>query len=291
MRVRLLVVLAVVAALAQSPVHAYLKLGAVVNGTVVDVTWREPVRYFVSNRAGGGVSAGELARAVERAAATWARVDSAQARFAFQGMTTAVPEIVEDVVQAIYEKFDHRFGGFGEGAKFPHPEAIDFALVMVAKSDDHRMREVVRITLDRMMNSPLRDRVDGGMFRFSSTADWRTPHHEKVLDANALQMRNYLEAFQLFGDTEYRLVAEEIVRWLTGPMLDGDTGAFFGSQEDDVEYYSLESPTIGFHAAPGVSLIAPLGAFQVGLGFDYFAQVNDTIPSGFVGLAFAGVKL
>jgi hypothetical protein len=58
-----------------------------------------------------------------------------------------------------------------------------------------------------------------------------------------------------------------------------------------IEFYTLESPSMGFHAAPGLSLHLPLGSFECGAGFDYFAQVNDAIPSGFVALAFAGVAL
>jgi hypothetical protein len=75
--------------------QAYLKLGAIVNGTVIDVTWREPIRYFISEQGANGVSAADLQGAVERAAATWSAVETAQARFAFQGMTTAVPEVVD----------------------------------------------------------------------------------------------------------------------------------------------------------------------------------------------------
>jgi hypothetical protein len=78
-----------------APVHAYLKLGAIVNGNVIDVTWREPVRYFIAERGGGGVSPAELRGAVERAAATWSQVDSALVRFEFQGMTSAVPDAVD----------------------------------------------------------------------------------------------------------------------------------------------------------------------------------------------------
>ena len=59
-------------------------------------------------------------------------------------------QIVEDVVNAIYEKFDHRYGGWGDKSKFPHPESIDFALVMMAKRKDQRMKEVVTLTLDKM---------------------------------------------------------------------------------------------------------------------------------------------
>jgi hypothetical protein len=67
--------------------------------------------------------------------------------------------------------------------------------------------------------------------------------------------------------------------------------AFGDARPKVIEYYALESPSTGFHAAPGLSLLAPLGSFEVGVGFDYFAQVNDAIPAGFVGLAFAGVRL
>ncbi len=78
-----------------APTHAYLKLGATVNGTVVDVTWREPVRYFIAERSANGVSAADVRAAVARAAATWSAVDSARVRFEFQGMTSAVPDTVD----------------------------------------------------------------------------------------------------------------------------------------------------------------------------------------------------
>lgn len=149
-------------------------------------------------------------------------------------------QMVDDIVDAIYDKFDHRYGGWGEGAKFPHSEAIDFALVQVAKRQDPRMREVVTLTLDRMMESPIHDVIDGGFFRFSKTPDWRSPNHEKVLDANAQRLRCYLEAFQVFGREAYRRTAEGIVRWMLDFMHDPDTGAFCGSQDADAHYYALD---------------------------------------------------
>ena len=80
---------------ASVPAHAYLKLGASINGTVVDVTWREPVRYFVAERGVDGVAAADLRGAVERAAATWSAVASARVAFEFQGMTSAIPDTVD----------------------------------------------------------------------------------------------------------------------------------------------------------------------------------------------------
>lgn len=79
-----------------SPVDAYLKLGARVNGQITDVTWtQQPIRYFVSEQDGTGVSADDLRGAAARATGTWSDVPSAIVRFDFQGMTTASPDDVD----------------------------------------------------------------------------------------------------------------------------------------------------------------------------------------------------
>jgi hypothetical protein len=70
---------------------AYLKLGGMVNGKVVDATWQQqPIGYFISERPGNGVTPADLRGAVDRAAATWSSV--ANVHFAYQGMTSAVAE-------------------------------------------------------------------------------------------------------------------------------------------------------------------------------------------------------
>jgi hypothetical protein len=72
---------------------AYLKLGATLNGRVVDTTWhQQPIGYFISDRNGGGVTAADLRGAVDRAAATWSSVNPATLRLTYQGMTTAPAE-------------------------------------------------------------------------------------------------------------------------------------------------------------------------------------------------------
>ncbi len=149
-------------------------------------------------------------------------------------------QIIEDVADAIYEKFDHRYGGWGESSKFPHPEAIDFALVQVAKKKDPRMHEVVTLTLDKMLEGAIHDPVDGGFYRYSKTADWRNPDYEKLLDANAMRLRCYLEGYQVFGSAAYRRCAEGIVDWLCRFMLDEETGGFFSSADADPDYYLLD---------------------------------------------------
>jgi uncharacterized protein YyaL (SSP411 family) len=149
--------------------------------------------------------------------------------------------MVADIVDAIYERFDHRYGGWGETSKFPHSEALDFALVQWVKRGDERMKEVVTKTLDGMMTGEIHDRVDGGFFRFSKTPDWKSPNYEKMLDTNARRMRCYLEAYLVFGKEAYYRAAEGTVRWLIDFMRDPETGAFFGSQDADPEYYAQDA--------------------------------------------------
>lgn len=163
----------------------------------------------------------------------WAQTDERTS----QGGDSLRREMVDDICTAIYEQFDHKHGGFGDGIKFPHPEALDFALVQVQKRGDERMREIVTRTLDRMMESPLHDHVEGGFFRYSRTPDWHSPNYEKLLNQNALVLRTYLEAYQVFGVEAYRKTAEGIVGWMLKVMRDEHSGSFAGSQDGDPDYF------------------------------------------------------
>ena len=74
MRRALLAVLTIAGlALVAEPASGYLKLGTRnSSGGTVTLKWQDlPVRYFVSNVSGGGVSAPQLEQAVSRGFAAW----------------------------------------------------------------------------------------------------------------------------------------------------------------------------------------------------------------------------
>ena len=74
------------------PASAYLKLGTQVGNTAVNLRWEQfPVRYFITDAAGGGVTATQLRDAVQRAFATWDAVESADTEAEFSGFTNARP--------------------------------------------------------------------------------------------------------------------------------------------------------------------------------------------------------
>lgn len=219
-------------------------------GSWPTVAWLTPEGELIANAS--GLTTATLRARLERVRAAW-RDEKEQIRSGLRDLwsrqhertparrTRLRKEMVDEIALAIYEKLDHRHGGFGEGSKFPHPEAIDFALVQVSKRRDDRMREVVVRTLDAMMQSPMQDVLEGGFFRFSKTPDWHGPDYEKLLDQNALVLRAYLEAYQVFGDLAYRRAAGGIVAWMTERMLNHETGAFAGSQDADADYFQADA--------------------------------------------------
>lgn len=79
-------------AVSSEPAAAYLKLGTEVNNRMVTLRWEQfPVRYFVTNASGGGVSATQLRDAVGRAFETWDAVETADTSSEFVGFTNALP--------------------------------------------------------------------------------------------------------------------------------------------------------------------------------------------------------
>ena len=77
---------------AAGPVFGYLKLGSRVQDRTVTLEWRDfPIRYFITDRSGGGVSPQQFENAVMRAFNTWNAVETAGTSSQFVGFTQATP--------------------------------------------------------------------------------------------------------------------------------------------------------------------------------------------------------
>ncbi len=172
---------------------------------------------------------------IEKIVASQEKID--RERLSRKGEFSAA--IVDKVATAILEAFDRKHGGFGEGQKFPHPEAIDFSIIYFAKTRDPAFQEIVMKTLTAMQEGRLHDDVAGGFFRYCAIRDWQQPHTEKLLESQAGLLRNYLEAYQMSERADFRKVARKILSYLETHLFDPQTGAWFGSQDADDAYYSL----------------------------------------------------
>ena len=148
-------------------------------------------------------------------------------------------QIVEHVAKTVVQTADPIHGGWGRSQKFPHPEAIDFALIRWSETGDPKMLAVARRTLRKMQEGEIHDAVDGGFYRYATQADWSQPLYEKLLDSNAQRAFAYLEAFQALGDESFERTARGTLDWMTSTLLDPETHAFRGSQDADPEYSRL----------------------------------------------------
>jgi hypothetical protein len=86
------ILVAALAAGATTPAEAYLKLGARAGGRTITLRWGGfPIRYFVTDRSGGVVTAAQMQQAIARGFASWEAVDTASVSSEFVGFTGASP--------------------------------------------------------------------------------------------------------------------------------------------------------------------------------------------------------
>jgi uncharacterized protein YyaL (SSP411 family) len=143
-------------------------------------------------------------------------------------------QVEAHMVDRVTGGFDEEFGGWGEGAKFPLPRAVEFA----AKRE--RTRDHATRTLEAI-HAHLLDTYDGGFYRYADSRDWSGLHREKLLDENAALVRAFATGYLYTGEGTYREAAENTVDYLTTDLWvadAGERGAFAGSQAGG-DYFTL----------------------------------------------------
>ena len=150
-------------------------------------------------------------------------------------------EVMDHTTQTLLRTADPEHGGWGRTQKFPHPEAIDFALLRWSETGDRALLELVRQTLRHMQTGEIHDRVEGGFYRYATRMDWSVPHHEKMLDSNAQRADAYLEAHQALGEESWRTTAKGVLSWMLETLYDSEHRCFYGSQDADSAYANIST--------------------------------------------------
>ncbi|GAB3683370.1 DUF255 domain-containing protein [Salinarchaeum chitinilyticum] len=190
------------------------------------------------------------------------------------------------LLETLRENFDEQAGGWGTGAKFPMPRAVEFAL--------KRDREMALRTLDAVAAN-LEDEHDGGFHRSAAERNWSGVSYEKLLDANAGLIRAFAAAYRYTGDEAYRRSAERGVEFLTTTLWTdagpGDRGAFAASQAagSGADYYALESGERERAEAPHVddTVLADWNALAIDALLSVAAVTDDETASAFAERALA----
>lgn len=108
-----------------------------------------------------------------------------------------IEELLKTAMDMLRARFDAAHGGFGEAPKYIEPELLRFLL------REPSLRDLALTTLRNVVNSPLRDPLDGGFFRYSSDAEWRTPYFQKLLTDQARVALALLEAAEVSHDNRF----------------------------------------------------------------------------------------
>ena len=139
------------------------------------------------------------------------------------------PTIPAKAIGVMKESFDPTHGGFRDAPKFFEPEAITLAFHMDQQLPQEKLQQMALLTLNHQMR--LIDPVWGGFYRYATQPDWSHPHFEKMLNIQALNLLNYLEAFQVTGDNRYKGVVDGTLGYVNRFLRDTDKGGFFASQD------------------------------------------------------------
>jgi hypothetical protein len=84
-----------------------------------------------------------------------------------------------------------------------------------------------------MARGGIYDQLGGGFHRYSTDEAWIIPHFEKMADDNAWLLRNYVQAYRVFGDEFFKETSEGIIDFLLNELSNPD-GGFYSSQDADV---------------------------------------------------------
>ncbi len=141
--------------------------------------------------------------------------------------------LISEAVTNIFFQFDTNHGGFGSSPKFPMPGTVEFLINRYYFTQLESLGYAVKKTLESMAKGGFHDQIGGGFHRYSVDEAWIIPHFEKMADDNAWHLRNYIDAYALFGDKYFKEVAEGIIHFLNNALSD-PTGGFYASQDADV---------------------------------------------------------
>jgi uncharacterized protein len=146
---------------------------------------------------------------------------------------SAEPSLIDRLLGNVEAAYDREHGGFGTAPKFPQTDAIALLAEQSVLRGEPLLMDMARHTLEQMAGGGTYDHVEGGFFRYSTTADWSVPHFEKMLEDHG----GLLAALAQTGQAD---ILDDAARYLDTVLRDPETGLYAGSQDADEEYFALD---------------------------------------------------
>jgi uncharacterized protein YyaL (SSP411 family) len=144
------------------------------------------------------------------------------------------PNDLAKAADQLAEQFDGDQGGFGPAPKFPTPQNVTFLLRRHRRTGDERFKEMATATLDAMRLGGIHDHLGGGFHRYTTDANWLTPHFEKMLYDQAALAVAYTEGYLATGNAAYAQTARATLTYVARDLSD-PLGGFTCGEDADSE--------------------------------------------------------
>jgi uncharacterized protein len=149
------------------------------------------------------------------------------------------------ILHSLEETYDAANGGFrmGGDARFYDFPAIEVALAH-GFFGSPKFTQIAIDSLKRIAAGGVYDQLGGGFHRYSTDAQWRVPHFEKMLYDQAMAIETYSLAYEQSGDEDLARIARQTIGYVNREMLDPATHTFYSHQDadafkgDDGSYYT-----------------------------------------------------
>ncbi len=129
-------------------------------------------------------------------------------------------------------RYDKKYGGFGDPPKFPKPHDYMFLSRYYAKTNNKKALDMVEFSLKKMRQGGIYDQIGYGFHRYSTDKRWLIPHFEKMLYDQAMLVHAYLDAYLVTKDIFYKKVVDEIITYVIRDMT-SKNGAFYSAEDAD----------------------------------------------------------
>ena len=141
-------------------------------------------------------------------------------------------KVLDAALASFKSAYDPENNGFGGAPKFPMPANQRFLLRRHARTGNPAARAMAVESLRAMARGGIFDQVGGGFARYSTDAEWRVPHFEKMLYDNGQLLENLADAVLVSRDKELERALNRTIAYLKRDLL-GPEGGFYSAEDAD----------------------------------------------------------
>ncbi len=143
-------------------------------------------------------------------------------------------EDAQKLFEQVMDQQDKVSGGSQGAPRFPLPVVHEFLLHYYRQTADKAALDQAALSLRKMALGGIYDVLGGGFSRYSTDAQWKVPHFEKMLYDNGQLLSVYANAWKLTKDPLFKEVVYETVAFAERE-LSSPEGLFYAALDADSE--------------------------------------------------------